>query len=338
MRFWLVVTILVVLLMVMSALALALGAVSIPFSTTLSLVLQPWKLWQGQHSSSQLILVQLRLPRILLGILAGSGLAMCGGVMQGLFRNPLADPYLLGIASGASTGAALCIVLGWRSSPLMLTLFAFGGGLLAVFLVMQVARSRWGQLSPITLILAGVAMSSMFSAVTSFLIFFTGREEREQIVFWLMGDLGHSTWQQLGLLAPLTLLAAGGILWFVRDLNALALGEDMATHLGLNPQRSQGWLLFWSTLLTAGIVGICGTIGFVGLLIPHGVRLVIGPDHRRLLPLSFLGGAVFLVGCDLLARLLARPSELPIGLMTALFGAPFFLFLLRRHQRHGGSW
>ncbi len=284
------------------------------------------------------ILTQIRLPRVLLAALVGGALALCGAVMQGLFRNPLADPYLLGIASGATAGAALVIALRldiyWGAVPLG----AFLGGVLAVAIVYRIAQTRWAHLDNYALILAGVALAALFSAVTSFLLFYAGAShDARRLIFWILGGLGGAQWVYVfGLLG--TLLVAGIIvLLFARDLNALALGEEMAAHLGIEPRHLRKTLLFAVTLLTAVAVAVSGTIGFVGLIVPHMLRLIVGPDHRLLLPASALGGAVLLTLCDAVARTVLIPAELPIGIITALLGAPFFLFLLRRRAQLGAS-
>ncbi|MFN4217674.1 MAG: FecCD family ABC transporter permease [Candidatus Bipolaricaulia bacterium] len=284
------------------------------------------------------ILMQIRLPRVLLAALVGGALALCGAVMQGLFRNPLADPYLLGIASGATAGAALVIALRldiyWGAVPLG----AFLGGVLAVAIVYRIAQTRWTQLDNYALILSGVALAALFSAVTSFLLFYSGAsQDARRLIFWILGGLGGAQWVYVfGLLG--TMLGAGIILLlFARDLNALALGEEMAAHLGIEPRHLRKILLFFMTLLTAVAVAVSGTIGFVGLIVPHILRLIVGPDHRLLLPAAALGGAVLLTLCDAVARTVLAPAELPIGIITALLGAPFFLFLLRRRAQLGAS-
>lgn len=306
------------------AVGIALGAVPIsPFDS---------------DPTHRFILTQIRLPRVLLAALVGGALALCGAVMQGLFRNPLADPYLLGIASGATAGAALVIALRldiyWGAVPVG----AFLGGVLAVAIVYRIAQTRWAQLDNYALILSGVALAALFSAVTSFLLFYAGAsQDARRLLFWILGGLGGAQWVYvLGLLG--TLLGAGIILvLFARDLNALALGEEMAAHLGIEPRHLRKILLFAVTVLTAAAVAVSGTIGFVGLIVPHILRLIVGPDHRLLLPASALGGAVLLTLCDALARTVLAPAELPIGIITALLGAPFFLFLLRRKAQLGAS-
>lgn len=288
--------------------------------------------------TNRFILTQIRLPRVLLAALVGGALALCGAVMQGLFRNPLADPYLLGIASGATAGAALVIAFHLDSYWGAVPAGALVGGVLAVAIVYRIAQTRWAQLDTYALILSGVALAALFSAVTSFLLFYAGAsQDARRVIFWILGGLGGAQWfYVLGLLG--TLLIAGAVLvLFARDLNALALGEEMAAHLGIEPRHLRKVLLLAVTLLTAVAVAVSGTIGFVGLIVPHMLRLIVGPDHRLLLPASALGGAVLLVLCDALARTVLAPAELPIGIITALLGAPFFLFLLRRRAQLGAS-
>lgn len=277
---------------------------------------------------ARLIVHGVRLPRVLLGFFVGAALALCGGVMQGLFRNPLASPYLLGVASGASVGAALVIALGWQG-PVALPGGAFLGGALAVALVYRLSQ-RSGRTSPLSLILAGIALGAIFSAFTSLLIFLSAGDRRlSEIVFWLMGSLARARWPYLWVMAPLVALGSVAIFAFSRELNALALGEEGARHLGLEPEHLKRLLLGLCTLLVGAAVAFAGTIGFVGLIIPHLVRLLLGPDHRALLPAAALSGGVLLVWADALARVALRPTELPVGIITALMGAPFFLYLLR---------
>lgn len=275
------------------------------------------------------IVKQIRLPRVLLGFLVGASLAICGTAMQGVFRNPLASPYILGIASGASTGAALAILF-VSGSALVLPSGAFVGAAIAVALVYNLAQGRDGKTSIFTLILAGVAVGALFSAVTSFLIFLSsGGERLSDVLFWIMGGLGRSNWTAVAVLAPVAVAGFAAVQFFTRDLNALSLGEEGAFHVGVKPEVLYRWLLGLTTLLTAAAVAMAGTIGFVGLVIPHIMRLLVGPDHRRLLPAAALAGGCFLVWSDMAARALFAPAELPVGVITAFFGAPFFLYLLK---------
>ncbi len=301
------------------------GAVRIPLSEVLSTLVG-----RGDATSSHyLIISQIRLPRVLLGLLVGCALALSGGTMQGLFRNPLASPYVLGVASGASTGAAAVILLNLRGI-FFLPLGAFIGGALVVVIVYCLAQGRRGRAGVYTLILAGVAVGALFSAVTSFIIYLSsGSERATDVIFWIMGGLGRANWPSLWVLAPIVLVCTLVILSLSRDLNALAMGEEGAFHLGIDPEKSKRLLLGVATLLTASAVAFSGTIGFVGLIIPHIMRLIMGPDHRFLLPATALAGATFLVWADAAARVVVSPAELPVGIITAFFGAPFFLYLLK---------
>lgn len=306
---------------------IAIGPVLVPIKRILASLLRQET--GGLSAMQEVILWQIRLPRVLLGLLVGSGLAVSGVAMQGLFRNPLASPYILGVASGASTGAALAILLAGGIAPL-LPVGAFAGAAIAVLVVYGLARPGNHTTEVFTLIMAGVAVGSFFSAITSFLIFLSsGGEKLSDVLFWIMGGLGRANWTVLAILSPIVLIVIGAIFCFARDLNALALGEETAQHVGVNPKTLYRWLLVLTTLLTAASVALAGTIGFIGLAIPHIMRLLLGPDHRKLLPASALAGGCFLVWSDLLARTAFAPAELPVGVITAFFGAPFFLYLLK---------
>jgi iron complex transport system permease protein len=249
--------------------------------------------------------------------------------MQGLFLNPLASPYVLGVASGASTGAALAILFA-TGSALFLPLGAFVGAAAAAGIVYGLSRTRSRKTSIFTLILSGVAVGSLFSAITSFLIFLSSKGEKlSDVLFWMMGGLGRADWTKVSVVTPIVVVCLAAIYFFSRDLNALALGEEGAFHVGVRPETLYRWLLVLTTLLTASAVAMAGTIGFVGLVIPHVMRLLIGPDHRRLIPASALAGGCFLIWSDMVARTAFAPAELPVGVITAFFGAPFFLYLLK---------
>lgn len=331
----LVLLILILLLGFAVLLGAALGAVSVPLKQSAQILLSRLGISSDFSSIYEQIIVNFRLPRVLMGALIGFVLALCGGVMQGIFRNPLADPYLLGIASGATAGAAAVIALHLEQITFALPAAAFSGGLLAVSIVYRIASTqRSGRFDNFTLILAGVALAALFSAITAFFLYMAGERERRGILFWVMGGLAGSSWPYVYLLLPIALLGGVGLWVFARDLNALALGEEQAAHLGIEPGRLKKILLAIATLMTAAAVSTSGTIGFVGLIVPHAIRLLIGPDHRWLLPTSALAGAVFLMLCDTAARMIIAPAELPVGIITALFGAPFFLYLLRRSKHN----
>ncbi|AKH96814.1 vitamin B12 ABC transporter permease BtuC [Halanaeroarchaeum sulfurireducens] len=277
--------------------------------------------------TSETIVLGIRLPRIVLGALVGFSLAGAGAVMQGFFRNPMADPSIIGVSSGAAVGAVAAITL-----PIGLDIHAaaFLTGLATAFAVYLIA-TEGGRTPVATLLLAGVAVQTFLGAVISYMLVYSG-ESLQQAVFWLMGHLHTASWAEvrLTLLTVPPLFAA--LLWYARDLNVLLLGEEDARTLGVEVERTKRMLLGLSSLLTAAAVAVSGVIGFVGLIVPHIMRLLVGPDHRLLLPTSALAGASFLVATDTIAR--AGAAELPVGIVTAALGAPFFLYLLRRREVH----
>lgn len=326
---WLVLAILCLILCVCMVIGVLGGTVPLSWSELRQVL---WGTEPGRYQT--LIVLELRLPRVLLGTLVGFALGVCGAVMQGVFRNPLAEPYLLGIASGATTGAAVVFVLGGEHNIFWLPMGAFAGGVLAMTLVFQMVQHGVRWVSNDSLILAGIAVGAIFSSATSFLMFFSPREQLQQVIFWMMGSLAGAQWSALLLLLVVVVLGSAILFSLARELNAMALGDDMAQHLGIHPVWLKRILLLVTTLLTAAAVAFSGTIGFVGLIVPHAVRLLIGPNHRWLLPFSGVTGAIFLVLCDWASRVVLRPAELPVGLISALLGAPFFLYLLRTY-RHG---
>ncbi|MFB6227319.1 MAG: vitamin B12 ABC transporter permease BtuC [Halobacteriales archaeon] len=278
---------------------------------------------------TQFIVGQLRLPRIMLGATVGFALAAAGTVMQGFFRNPMADPSIIGVSSGASVGAVAAIAFP-AVVPLGLRPAAFATALIAAFAVYAVATEN-GRTPVATLLLAGVAVQTLLGAVTSYLLLVSGESLREAM-FWLMGNLHGKTWAEVELALPPALLTVG-LLWvYTPDLNVLLLGEEDAHTLGVSVERTKRLLLALASVVTAAAVAVVGVIGFVGLIVPHAMRLLVGPDHRILLPTSALAGASFLVVADTVAR--SGPAELPVGIVTAAVGAPFFLYLLRDREVH----
>ncbi len=325
------------LLMVALWLSLALGPVSLPLLDTLEALLRLSGLSAEQvPGQAELIIGQIRLPRTLLGLSVGAVLALCGVAMQGLFRNPLADPGLVGVSSGAALGAALVIVgsasLGWGLGPLwlqpyLLSLAAFAGGLGVTAVVYRLGR-RDGQTSVAAMLLAGVALSALAGALIGLFTYLADDATLRSLTFWNMGSLNGASYARLW---PLLLVGVGVAIWLPRRataLNALLLGESEARHLGFEVERLKRELVLCTALGVGAAVAAAGLIGFIGLVVPHLLRLLVGPDHRILLPASAMAGAALLLLADLLARLLLAPAELPIGIITALLGAPFFLYLL----------
>jgi len=277
----------------------------------------------------------LRAPRVAMGTVVGAALATGGVALQGMFRNPLADPYLLGVSSGAAVGAATAIVagLGGLLGIGAVPAFAFLGGLGTVWVVWQLARAG-GRGSVTSLLLAGVAVSAVLSALLSFILLLSG-QMLQGIVVWLMGNLSGRSWSQVAWVGGYAAVAYAAIWRYRRELNALTLGEEGALTLGVQVKAVKRNLLAAASLAAAAAVAMTGVIGFVGLMVPHLLRLLVGPDHARLLPTSALGGACLLVLSDTLARCLLPPWEIPVGVITALVGGPFFLYLLWHHQSSG---
>ncbi|MDA0328240.1 MAG: iron ABC transporter permease [Gemmatimonadetes bacterium] len=277
------------------------------------------------------IVVGLRLPRTLLGVLVGGGLAMAGATFQALLRNPLAEPYILGVSGGASVGAVLVLAFGWASAgSWALPLAAFIGALVAIVLVFRVATASGRPMDVRVLLLAGVVVAAFFSACIALILSISSARTVQSAVLWIMGSLAGANWRSVVVTAAYTLPACVALMALARPLNLMAVGEDTALYLGADVERVKRRALLIAALITASGVAVAGVIGFVGLVVPHGIRMIVGSDHRALLPLSFLAGATFLTLADLVARVVLAPAEIPIGVITAFVGVPFFLLLLRR--------
>lgn len=292
----------------------------------------------GLSPSRQAIVWDIRFPRVVLGLMVGGMLAASGAAYQGVFRNPLADPYLLGIAAGAGLGATLSIVLGAGDGVGFIDpipMLAFAGAALAVALTLLVGGAFSGKGTASTLLLAGVAVAAFFTALQTYV---QSREvERLREVYsWILGRLSGASWGEVQLLAPYLIVSVGVILWSRRALDVLAVGEDEARTLGIDPHRVRWVVIIAASLAAAAAVAVSGLIGFVGIIVPHFVRLIVGPSNRVLIPLSFVVGGAFLVLADLVARTIQSPAELPIGVVTAFFGAPFFLLVLRTRDAGAG--
>jgi iron complex transport system permease protein len=311
--------------------------VKIPLQTTIQILVDrlPFvSIDQTWPSSLATIIIDIRLPRVILAGLVGAALAIAGATYQGLFRNPLADPYLIGVAQGASLGAVIGFLLpaAWNLSGFgLIPIFAFTGAILATVIVYLLARI--GKTLPVTtLILAGVALSALLQSIVSYLVISSG-EKMHGIIFWMMGSFSMSQWSEVGVVLPYVAVGTAVIIIFARLLNVMQLDEEQAQQLGVNVEKYKLILLAAATLITAAAVSFVGTIGFVGIIIPHAVRLIWGADHRYLLPLSVLTGAIFMILTDLISRTVLAPEEIPIGVITAICGAPFFLYLLRRRKK-----
>jgi iron complex transport system permease protein len=280
------------------------------------------------------LILDVRLPRVLLAALVGAALAGAGTLYQAVFRNPLADPYILGISSGAGLGAMIALVATAGATALrygVVPVAAFAGAMLTMLLVVRLANVR-GRLDPTSLLLAGVALSYTLAAITSF-VMVLAREQMAAIVYWMMGGFSAATWGYVWMIAPMFVLGILVPLLSMRELDLMLLGDERAGHLGLSVERFKLLMLAAASLLTAAAVAVAGLIAFVGLMVPHMVRLVLGPDHRRLLPASLLVGAIVLVLADLIARTIIAPIEIPVGIVTAVIGGPFFIWILVRGER-----
>ncbi len=316
-----------------------LGVANISFSEAIQIMLSKipgiGRLFTpSQEQTHNVIVLKIRLPRILLASLIGIGLSVVGSSMQGMFKNPMADPGILGISTGAALGATLAIVTGMQKLVWgigIVTIAAFAGALLTTFLIYSIARVG-NKIPTITLLLSGVAVSFLFSSMITMLMVFN-REQIENIVLWTMGSIAAANWRQVWLLAPIVLTGAGIIMTYARDLNLMATGDETAQSLGVEVEKAKKVLLVVSAVLVGACVSVSGIIGFVGLIIPHMVRLLLGSDHRSVLPFSAVGGALFMVICDTLARNLVPPAEMPVGAITSLFGAPFFIYLLIKSKK-----
>ena len=284
------------------------------------------------------VLWQVRFPRVVLGALVGACLGVGGALLQGMFRNPLAEPAVIGVSAGSALGAAAAIATGVAAlGGWTVTAAAFAGGLLTTLLVYGVARSG-GRIETVTLVLTGIAVNAVAGAGIGLATFLSTDAQIRSIAFWNLGSLGGATWSAVATIAPAAAIGLVAAPWFARKLDLLALGEDVAGHLGVDVQRLRLTLVAVVALLTAAAVALAGILTFAGLVVPHVMRLWRGPRHRVLLPASALGGAIVLVASDLAARTLAAPAEIPLGVLTALVGGPFFFWLLVRTRADHGGW
>ncbi|GAB1380518.1 FecCD family ABC transporter permease [Pararhodobacter aggregans] len=326
---------LVALLLAAGVASLAVGAAGVsPWA-----VLGDWLAGEAIGLRERVILFDIRLPRLVTGALVGASLAVAGAVMQGLFRNPLADPGIVGVSAGASLGAVLVIVLGGLlpaglvalAGSHLVPIGAFLGGWASTLLLYRIS-TRAGRTSVATMLLAGIAMAALAGAGMGVLIFLADDAQLRDLTFWNMGSLAGSSWTRLAAAAPVMILGLLAVPFMARALNALSLGEATAMHLGIRVERAKRLAILAVAAMTGAAVAVSGGIGFVGIVVPHLLRLAMGPDHRFLLPAAGLLGAALLIGADMVARTIAAPAELPIGIVTALAGGPFFLWILLRKR------
>ncbi|WP_313802718.1 iron ABC transporter permease [Cytobacillus sp.] len=333
----------IVLLLLSVIVSLSLGSANLPLSHVWGIILHQLPYLENVidpnwAASSEQIILKVRLPRVFLAILVGACLSLAGAGFQGVLRNPLADPYTLGVASGSAVGAAFIILFGFHTilfGAWTIPLVAFVTGLISLLIVLRLANVQ-GKYKLETIILSGVVVSAFLGAIVSFMVSMSDQVVNE-IVFWLMGSLALRGWSFAFVLMPYLAIGLVVLLSYGRTLNLFALGERQAAHLGVNIKRTRLVVLIVSTLITAAAVSIVGTIGFVGLVVPHLVRLLVGPDYRLLLPLTVIFGAIYVLWADTIARTLLSPTEIPLGVVTAVLGAPFFAYLLRRNKQMSGG-
>ncbi|MBQ9474306.1 MAG: iron ABC transporter permease [Bacteroidales bacterium] len=290
----------------------------------------------GWHDmSTSPIFLNMRLPRVVVSMLVGAALSVCGATYQAVFRNPLTDPYVLGISSGASLGAALAILMGLGAWLWGIGACALAAAMLTILFIYRIA-SMGNRMHTTTLLLTGVCVTFLSSALIS-LIMVLHNDKMDSIIFWTMGSLASASWLDVALLAPIVLAGLAVVIYHSRDLNLLLTGSETAQSLGVEVEKVRRRLLLFTTLMVAFAVSCCGVIGFVGLVVPHAVRLVVGSDNRRVIPYSIVCGALLLLLCDTAARILLQPNELPVGSVTAMIGAPMFIYLLYKNKKGFGE-
>ncbi len=324
---------LAVLLSAVAIGSLGFGDVPVRMSEIAAILLGAERPGDVEYAAHITIIREIRLPRIILALLVGGALAAAGMAMQALFQNPLADPYIVGVAPGAAMGATLALALGWEAGRLgehALPVAAFGGSLAVSFLV-YVLASRFGRVPVLHLLLFGVAIGALCMGITSFTLM-VSPHQLQQVYFWLLGSFQNVEWNRVQLVWPYLLAGVAVLFWLAREMDVLLLGEDEALALGVSVENLKRILLATATLLAATAVAVSGIIGFVGLIVPHIMRLAIGPRHRMLLPASVLGGSLLLGLSDTIARSLRPGTEIPVGIITTFLGVPFFLFLLSQRQ------
>lgn len=335
-RYTLTIAGMVIVLVIVATLGMSIGAVNVPFRDVWSII--------GNHLTQNpsttiargidTIIWEIRAPRVVMGLLVGAGLAVIGVAVQAMVRNPLADPYILGVESGAAAGAVAIIYFGgmYASSLITPALGAFAGALLTLFLVFVLAR-QGSRVSSIRLLLVGVSLSFALSGITMFMQYST-RDPAAQaaIIFWLIGGLGGAQWSQVPLMTAVLVIGFCFVWFYARQLNILAVGDESATSLGINPDKLRVRLFVVLSLVIAVAVSMVGPIAFVGLVVPHVARLMVGAEHRRVLPVALLCGGIYLVTVDVVSRWIFAPGEVPVGVLTAILGTPFFIWLIRRRD------
>ena len=318
-----------VITMIVFLVSISIGTEYIPITQVLKILFNDPK----AQDTYKLIIKGIRLPRIILSFLVGSGLAISGVIFQGVIRNPMVDPYIVGISAGAGTGVTIAIISGFSLNFMgvdTLPLMAFLGAVITVYIVYQLAKVK-NKLPVMTFLLAGVAMGFVLNAIQSFLMVLDANN-MHKIIYWLMGSIASGGWHEVKIMLPYFIAGLIPIIFYLKDLNLVLLGEESAQHLGVDVERVKKILIVAATLVTASVVSVSGSIGFIGLIVPHIARMLIGPDHRKMLPLAAFIGGTFLLISDDIARSLIPPLEIPVGIITALAGGPYFIYLLRKKK------
>lgn len=329
----------ILLLVLVVIAASSIGAVNVPFINTVKIILKEMGIFKASSiiGGQESIIFYIRLPRVIVAMLVGAALSTSGCVLQSMFKNPMADPGIIGVSSGASLGAVIAIALQLTSKNMyIMPAFAIVGALMAAWLIYMIA-SRGGKIPVLTLILSGIAVSTFIGAITNFILTRVNEYEVREYLFWSVGSLDGRRWEHVNMVALPIIICIGILITFSKDLNILLLGEEEAQSLGLNPSSTRKRLLFFVSITTAMAVCVSGNISFVGLIVPHIMRLILGPDNKFLLPASAIAGSIFLVGCDLVARVIIMPSEISVGIVTSLLGAPYFIYLLNRARKEGAA-
>lgn len=329
---------LIIILIVGIVIATGIGAVNVPILETTKILLKNIGIYDFDvRADLESIIFYVRFPRVIVAAIVGAALAISGAVMQGMFRNPMADPGIIGVSSGASLGAVIAIALGLTSvSMFMMPIFASVGAIIAV-LIIYMLSARGGKIPTLTLILAGIALSTFLGAISNLILTEIADYQVQEYLFWSVGGLNGRRWEHVTLIIIPISICVIFLLSYARDLNILALGEEEAQAVGLNPTSIRKKLILFTAITTAMAVCVSGNISFVGLIVPHIMRIIVGSDHRILLPASALAGAIFLVFCDLIGRTVMMPSEVGVGIITSLLGAPYFIFLLSKARKEGVS-
>src|SRR6056297_1539702 len=323
-------TVVFCVLLITVLISISIGTTYIPVNKIINILFN----MDQQKGTLDIKIKNIRLPRIILSFLVGAGLSIAGVVFQGVIRNPMVDPYIVGISAGAGTGVTIAIVLNLQISFLFFStipLMAFFGSLITVYIVYNLAKTK-DKVPVVTFLLAGVAVGFVLNAIMSFFMVI-GTRDLSKIVYWLLGSLSTASWHDIKLMLPYFIVGNFIIIFFLKDLNLILLGERDAQHLGVDVEKSKRFLIIGASLVTASVVSVSGSIGFIGLIVPHIARMLVGPDHKKLFPTAAILGGIFLIISDDLARILLAPMEIPVGIITALTGGPYFIYLLRKTKK-----